>query len=85
MSHTYVVTSAVHSASSDFCIIIGTVDGFPVTITIWFSAIASLPNTTAVQNFIAPLMLAQAVANGSVAPVAGTTVPTVTAAGTFTQ
>jgi hypothetical protein len=83
MAHTYVVLTATHIG--DILTITGTVDGFPVTISPWFSAIASLPNTAAVQNFISPLMLAAAVANGSILPVAGTTVPSVTTAGTFTQ
>jgi hypothetical protein len=83
MAHTYVVLTATRSG--DVMNVTGTVDGFPVAISPWFSAISGLANTTAIQNFIAPLMLAAAVANGNIAPVAGTAVPTVTAAGTFTQ
>ena len=80
--HTYVIISATHVG--EVMTITGTVDGFPVTINPWFSAIASLPSTLAVQNFIAPLMLVAAIANGSIAaaPVA---VPSVTAVGTFSQ
>jgi hypothetical protein len=83
MAHTYVVQTATRVG--DVMTITGTVDGVPVTINPWFSAISALPNTAAVQNFIAPLMLAAAVAAGGVAPVAPPTVPAVTAAGTFTQ
>lgn len=83
MAHTYVVLTAVHVG--DIVTITGTVDGFPVTINPWFSAISSLPSTLAVENFIAPLMLAAAVANGNIPPIPGTTVLSVTAAGTFSQ
>ena len=82
MSHVYVVQSA--QRIGDLIQVIGTVDGFPVSVSVWFSAVASLPNTTAVQNFIAPIMLAQAIASGSVTQTT-TAVPSVTAAGTFTQ
>jgi hypothetical protein len=82
MAHTYSVSSAVRLG--DIVTIMGTVDGFPVTITPWFSALSSLANTTAVQNFVAPLMLAAAIANGSISPVT-TTAVAVTAAGTFSQ
>lgn len=82
MAHTYVILIATRIG--DLMTITGTVDGFPVTINPWFSAITSLPNTTAVQNFIAPLMLAAAIGNGSIPPTS-TAVPSVTAAGTFTQ
>jgi hypothetical protein len=68
MAHTYIVLTAVNSGG-DICTITGTVDGFPVT---------------AVQNFIAPLMLAAATTAGNIT-VVKTTVPSVTAAGTFTQ
>jgi len=83
MAHTYVVLSAVHVG--DIMTITGTVDGFPVTINPWFSAIAGLPNTTAIQNFIAPLMLNAAIAAGEIPSPTGTAVASVTAAGTFTQ
>ena len=83
MAHAYVVLTATHVG--DIMTITGTVDGFPVAINPWFSSITALPSTLAVQNFIAPLMLAQAVAQGNIAAVAGTTVPSVTAAGTFSQ
>jgi hypothetical protein len=82
MAHTYVITSAVNSGG-DVCTITGTVDGFPVTITPWLSLINQQPSTVAIQNLIAPLMLAAAVANGNIAAVAPSTVPSVTAAGTF--
>jgi hypothetical protein len=83
MAHTYIVLTAVNSGG-DICTITGTVDGFPVTITPWLTAINQQPNTVAVQNFIAPLMLAAATTAGNIT-VVKTTVPSVTAAGTFTQ
>lgn len=82
MAHTYSILTAVRSG--DVMTITGTVDGFPVAINPWFSAIAGLPNTLAIQNFTAPLMLAAAIANGSIPPTP-TAVPSVTAAGTFSQ
>jgi len=82
-THTYVVLTATHIG--DLMTITGTVDGFPVTINPWFSAIAGLPNTSAIQNFIAPLMLQAAIDSGKISPPPGTAVPSVTAAGTFTQ
>jgi hypothetical protein len=82
MAHTYTITSAV--SLNGICTITGTVDGFPVTIALLLSAITALPNTIAVQAFIAPLMLAAAIATGAISPPAPTTVPTATAAGTWT-
>ena len=81
MAHIYVILTAVRSG--DIVTITGTVDGFPVTITPWFSALSGLANTTAVQTFLAPLMLAAAVAQGSIPPVTTSDVA-VTAAGTWT-
>lgn len=83
MSHVYVVTSATHVG--DLMTITGTVGGIPVTVTLWFSAITKLASTLAVQNFIAPLMLAQAISDGNIAAPSATTVSSVTVAGTFTQ
>jgi hypothetical protein len=85
MAHTYVITSAVNSGN-DICTITGTVDGFSVTITPWFSAVTRFGSTLQLQNFLAPLMLAAAIADpkSGLAPVPAT-VPAVTAAGTFSQ
>ena len=58
-THTYVILSA--TSVGDLTTITGTVDSIPVSITVWKSAITQLPNTTAVNNFIFPLMLAQAI------------------------
>lgn len=85
MAHTYMITSAVNSGN-DICTITGTVDGFSVTITPWLSAVTKFPSTAALQNFLAPLMLAAALADpkSGFAP-APATVPAVTMARTFTQ
>ena len=84
MAHIYKILTAVNSGN-DVCTIMGTVDGFPVTITPWMSAITKFPSTVALQNFLAPLMLAAAMANGSIVSTAPASVPTVLAAGTFSQ
>lgn len=55
--HTYVITGM--STVGDTCTVTGTVDGTPVTISVWWSAITKLPSTQAVINFLAPLLLAQ--------------------------
>lgn len=85
MANTYVIISAVNSGN-DLCTITATVNGFgPVTITPWLSAINQQPNTSAVETFIAPKLLAAAIAAGYIAATAPTIVPSVTAAGTFSQ
>lgn len=58
MAHTYVITGISHLG--DVATVTGTVDGQPVTVGCNWSAITGLPNTAAVQAFLAPLMLAQA-------------------------
>jgi hypothetical protein len=82
MAHTYVITSAVSQGNT--CTVMGTVDGFVVTIYVPLLSLTSLPSTAAVQNLIAPMMLANAVAQGLIAPTTPTVVQ-VTAAGTFSQ
>lgn len=85
MAHTYVILSAVNSGN-DVCTITATVDGLgPVTITPWLSAVNKLANTSAVESFIAPMLLDAAITAGLIAPTASASVPSVTAAGTFTQ
>jgi hypothetical protein len=57
-AHTYIINSMTHLG--DNATVTGTVDGIPVTVTCNYSAITQQPSTAAFQNFIAPLMLAQA-------------------------
>lgn len=88
MAHTYIITAAILTTDvqpNDTVQISGTVDGFPVVVTAPQSFIAGLPNALALQNYLAPLMLAAAVASGKIAPAAPTTVPAVTSLGTFSQ
>jgi hypothetical protein len=75
VAHTYIILSA--TSVGDMTTITGTVDTIPVTITVWKSAITQLPNTIAVNNFIFPLMLAQAFPSAS-AVVAQVPIETVT-------
>lgn len=88
MAHTYVVSSAQYVAGvpgpDPLVTIVGSVDGIAVTVTIWLSALAAANaagGLTAVKNVVAPLMLAQSVANSPPALVAPTQLPT----GTFSQ
>lgn len=88
MAHTYVVSSAQYVAGvpgpDPLVTIVGSVDGIAVTVTIWLSALAAANTAgglTAVKNVVAPLMLAQSVANSPPALVAPTQLPT----GTFSQ
>lgn len=88
MAHTYVVSSAQYVAGvpgpDPLVTIVGSVDGIAVTVTIWLSALAATNTAgglTAVKNLVAPLMLAQSIANSPPALVAPTQLPT----GTFSQ
>lgn len=56
MAHTYVITSV--SSVGDALTVTGTVDGVPVTINTWVSAVPSLASAITFRNFITPLMLA---------------------------
>lgn len=56
MAHTFVIQSVTHIG--DTATVTGTVDGVPVTVQCWFSALTSLPSANAVQTFLAGLMLA---------------------------
>jgi hypothetical protein len=82
MAHVYIITSATHVG--DICTITGTVDGIPVTITPWFSAISDSPSTAAVQIVIAPQMLAAAISAGGIMSAPPVTLASVMAAGTWT-
>jgi hypothetical protein len=83
MAHTYVVTSNsyVPGPVDPQVTIIGTVDGFPVTVQLWKSAYdqAFAQGIPALEALVAPLMLAQAIANQP--PVPATPVNQIT--GTF--
>lgn len=87
MAHVYVVSSATYipgSSSDPQVTIIGTVDGVPVTVLIWLSAIQqanAAGGLAAVKNLVAPIMLAQAQVNQPPAPQQPVQLPT----GTFTQ
>jgi hypothetical protein len=86
MPHTYVVTSATYvpGPADPQVTVIGTVDGIPVTVTLWLSAVVAANTAggiTAVKNLVAPLMLAQALIVSPPAPTAPVQLPT----GTFTQ
>lgn len=90
MAHTYVVSSASYIPDSNpnadpTVTIVVTVDGTPVTVQIWLSAIQqaqSAGGMTAVKNLVAPVMLdaATRIQNQS-SPTAPTQLPT----GTFSQ
>jgi hypothetical protein len=58
MANNYAITQITHMG--DVATVTGTVNGVPVVVTCNWSAITALPNTAAVQAFLAPLMLAQA-------------------------
>jgi hypothetical protein len=75
MAHTYVITNVAHI--NDSATVTGTVDGIPVTVQCNWSAITGESNTTAVQNFLAPLMLNAAIPTGPIS--------TAIYNGTFTQ
>ena len=84
MAHTYVVLSATYmpGPADPQVTVVGTVDGADVTVQIWLSAIQQANQKgglTAVKNLVAPIMLAQAIANIPPAPVAPVQLPT----GTF--
>lgn len=88
MAHTYIVSSAQYVAGvpgpDPLVTIVGSVDGIAVTVQVWLSALAAANTAgglTAVKNFVAPLMLAQSIANSPPALVAPTQLPT----GTFSQ
>ena len=61
MANTYVITNLYHLG--DNATVTGTVDGTPVVVTCWWSAITQLPNVAAVQAFLGPLMLQAAQPN----------------------
>jgi hypothetical protein len=90
MSHVYVVTSSSYIPSvagippDPAVTVIGSVDGIAVTVTFWLSAVTAAFNEggqSAVNNLIAPVMLAQSILNSPPPPVIPTQLPT----GTFTQ
>lgn len=93
MAHTYVVTSSTYQPGvpgpDPMVSIVGTVDGVDGSIQVWLSAIqqvfqaagGGVAGRQAVMNFVAPLMLAQAIANQPPAPTPVVQLPT----GTFTQ
>jgi hypothetical protein len=85
MSHVYVITSAAYTPgpADPQVTVSGTVDGIPVTVQVWLSAVtaAGLLGNQALKNLVAPLMLAAAIVVSPPAPVA----PVQLATGTFTQ
>ncbi|MGH9452366.1 MAG: hypothetical protein ACRD2O_00170 [Terriglobia bacterium] len=85
-TYVYVVTSAsyIPGPTDPTVTIVGSVDGVPVTVQVWLSAIQQAQASggmTAVKNLVAPVMLAQARQNAPPAAVAPVELPT----GTFTQ
>lgn len=82
MAHAYVVTSATYipgSAADPQVTIVGSVDGIPVTVQLWLSAVLAANTAgglTAVKNLVAPLMLAQAQINAPPAPAQPAQLPT---------
>lgn len=72
MSHTYTVTSNsfVPGPADPQVTIVGSVDGAPVTITLWKSAYdqANVQGLAALEALVAPLMLAQALINNPPPP-----------------
>lgn len=58
MAHTYIIQSVTHMG--DIATITGSVDGIPVTVTGWWSAITSAANVLAAQAYMTGLMLAAA-------------------------
>jgi hypothetical protein len=87
MANTYVVTSASYiagSSSDPQVTIVGTVNGAPVTVQVWLSAVEQANTAgglTAVKNLIAPIMLAASQIVAPPPPTAPTQLPT----GTFSQ
>lgn len=75
-THTYTVTSNSYvpgvPGPDPIVTIIGSVDGFSVTVQLWKSAYdqAAAQGILALEALVAPLMLAQAIANQPPAPVA---------------
>lgn len=81
MAHAYVVTSATYipgSSSDPVVTVVGSVDGIPVTVQVWLSAVqqAEAISMAALKNFISPIMLAQAQANQPPAPTPAAQLPT---------
>lgn len=89
MAHTYVVASATFipnlpGIADPQVTIVGAVDGVPVTVQLWLSAIQAAHvagGIVAVKNLVAPLMLAQATINNPPPPQA----PVELGTGTFVQ
>lgn len=89
MSHVYVVSSSSYTPNlpgfpDPSVTVVGTVDGISVTVTFWLSAITAAFSTggqPAVNNLVAPVMLAQSIINSPPPPVQPTQLPT----GTFTM
>lgn len=86
MANTYVVSSATYlpTIPDPPVTIVGTVNGIPVTVQIWLSAITAANTAggiTAVKNLVAPVMLSASIVVSPPAPVAPVQLPT----GTFTQ
>jgi hypothetical protein len=88
MAHVYVVTSSTYvlgvPGPDPLVTVVGSVDGIPVTVQVWLSALAAAlaqGGVAAVKNYIAPIMLAQSVSNSPPVQVTPTQLPT----GTFTQ
>jgi hypothetical protein len=87
MAHTYVVTSNSYipgvPGPDPMVTIVGTVDGIPVTVTLWKSAYdqARAISIAALEAVVAPLMLAQSIINSPPAPV----LPVNQITGTFVQ
>lgn len=82
MAHTYIVTKATYvpgSAPDPTVTIVGTVDGTPVTVQIWRSAIQQA-NTAggiaAIKSLVSPIMLNQATINNPPAPISPVSLPT---------
>lgn len=88
MPHTYVVVSATYipgiPGPDPLVTVKGTVDGIDVEVTVWLGAVQQAQQAgglAAVKNLIAPIMLAQAIANQPPAPQQPVQLPT----GTFSQ
>jgi len=80
MAHTYVINNAFSVGSN--CTIVGTVDGFLVTISVPIAQINAASLSSQLQNLIAPLMLLAAQNAGLITP---PSVSTVMQLGTFSQ
>lgn len=82
MAHAYVVTSATYipgSSPDPQVTVVGSVDGIPVTVQLWLSAIQQAQaagGITAVKNLVSPIMLAQAQINQPPAPTPPAQLPT---------